>query len=97
LRKEITTGLNFEKLPDAVVTRDGSVPHAPKRNPMLDAEETRLALKNSLRYFPNEWHEILAAEFLQELKVKEHHKLGLWAYLHVQIPALELPNEGISH
>lgn len=64
---------------------------------MLDAEETRLALKNSLRYFPNEWHEILAAEFLQELKVKEHHKLGLWAYLHVQIPALELPNEGISH
>lgn len=65
LRRELTTGLNFTEIPPAPTARDPSVPHAPKRNPMLDAEETRLALKNSLRYFPKEWHEVLAAEFLQ--------------------------------
>jgi len=69
LHREITTGLNFDKLPNAVVGRDSSVPHAPKCNPMLDAEETKLALKNSLRYFSYQWHEVLAAEFLRELKV----------------------------
>jgi urocanate hydratase len=46
--------------------RDNTVPHAPKRNPKLTTEELKLAISNALRYFPTEWHETLANEFLQE-------------------------------
>ncbi|MCB9185685.1 MAG: urocanate hydratase [Flavobacteriales bacterium] len=42
--------------------------HAPKRKDILSAEEKKLALRNALRYFPEEWHAELAAEFVQELK-----------------------------
>ena len=40
---------------------------APKRKDILSSEEKKLALKNALRYFPNDWHEVLAKEFAQEL------------------------------
>ncbi len=42
--------------------------HAPKRKDILNNEEKVLALKNALRYFPQQWHKELAAEFAQELK-----------------------------
>jgi len=48
--------------------RDSSISHAPKRKDILSLEEKKLALRNSLRYFPKEWHEELAAEFLEELE-----------------------------
>jgi urocanate hydratase len=48
--------------------RDSSISHAPKRKDILSQEEKKLALRNSLRYFPKEWHEELAAEFLEELE-----------------------------
>lgn len=41
--------------------------HAPRRKDILSKEEKKLAIKNALRYFPAEWHEELAAEFLDEL------------------------------
>lgn len=41
--------------------------HAPKRKDILSTEEKQLALRNALRYFPEEWHAELAAEFAQEL------------------------------
>ena len=44
------------------------VNHAPKRKEILSAEEKVLAIKNALRYFPEEHHATLAAEFAQELK-----------------------------
>ncbi len=47
---------------------DTSINHAPKRKEILSAEEKVLAIKNALRYFPEENHEVLAAEFAQELK-----------------------------
>ena len=47
---------------------DTTVSHAPKRKDILSAEEKVLAIKNALRYFPAEHHEMLAAEFAQELK-----------------------------
>ena len=47
---------------------DTTVSHAPKRKDILSAEEKVLAIKNALRYFPAEHHEVLAAEFAQELK-----------------------------
>jgi urocanate hydratase len=48
--------------------RDSSISHAPKRKDILSLEEKKLALRNSLRYFPKEWHEELAGEFLEELE-----------------------------
>lgn len=46
---------------------DGSVNHAPKRKDILTVAEKRQAVKNALRYFPSNFHEVLAAEFLDEL------------------------------
>ncbi|MCT4605110.1 MAG: urocanate hydratase [Marinisporobacter sp.] len=43
---------------------------APKREFTLTKEETELALKNALRYIPEELHEKLAPEFLEELVTK---------------------------
>ncbi len=40
---------------------------APKREFNLTEAETELALKNALRYIPEEWQETLAPEFLDEL------------------------------
>lgn len=47
---------------------DHSINHAPKRKDILTPEEKRLALRNALRYFPEEFHETLAPEFAAELK-----------------------------
>ncbi len=41
---------------------------APKRKDILSVDEKQLAVRNALRYFPNEWHQELAVEFAQELK-----------------------------
>jgi len=38
----------------------------------LDDVEKRLAIENSLRYFPSEWHEELGTEFLHELEYFGH-------------------------
>ena len=65
-QKEITQGLP-EQLP-ARPSVPGDVNRAPKRKDILTAKEKKLALENALRYFPVEWHEVLATEFLEELK-----------------------------
>lgn len=41
---------------------------APDRGFRLTKEQTKLALKNALRYVPQELHETLAPEFMEELK-----------------------------
>ncbi len=38
---------------------------APKREFLLTQEQTELALKNALRYVPEEWHATLAPEFFR--------------------------------
>lgn len=43
---------------------------APKRTAELSLSEKRLALKNALRYIPEEFHEEIAPEFLRELEEK---------------------------
>ena len=40
---------------------------APHRGNLLNKEEKIIALKNALRYIPEELHEDLAPEFLEEL------------------------------
>ena len=73
LRLHLTRGLpkTLEELPEAP-PRDASVPHAPKFRVKLNARETKLALRNALRYFPAELHATLAPEFAQELKEYGH-------------------------
>ena len=47
---------------------DTSVSHAPNRKDILTKEEKKLAIKNALRYFPENLHQVLANEFAEELK-----------------------------
>ncbi|MDK9712378.1 urocanate hydratase [Acidaminobacter sp.] len=56
----------FPELP-AYPTFVEGIRRAPKRAMTLTKDEIGLALKNALRYVPEEWHEILAPEFLDEL------------------------------
>jgi len=46
---------------------DLNINHAPKRKKILTEDETKLALRNALRYFEPKHHIVLAKEFLQEL------------------------------
>ncbi len=47
---------------------DKTISHAPKRKDILSRDEKKLSVSNALRYFPKDWHAILATEFLEELE-----------------------------
>ncbi len=64
--QEITEGIPHVLPPEAKPSPDYS--HAPRRKDILTDEEKKLAIKNALRYFPEQHHEILAKEFVEELK-----------------------------
>jgi urocanate hydratase len=64
-KKLITEGIPSE-IP-SFKKRSENLSHAPKRKNILSIEEKKLALKNSLRYFPQSQHQILSKEFLEEL------------------------------
>ena len=49
--------------------RHENLSHAPKRKQILSSSEKKLALKNALRYFPENFHEELVPEFLEELNL----------------------------
>ena len=57
---------------------DRSVSHAPKRKNILTTEEKKLAIKNALRYFPENLHPKLAIEFAEELK--EYGRIYMYRY-----------------
>ena len=46
---------------------DTEINRAPKRKDILSNTDKKLAIRNALRYFPTEWHDTLAPEFLEEL------------------------------
>ena len=69
---------------------DTSVSHAPSRPQVLSEAERRLAVENALRYFPSEWHPILAPEFLAELDNYGH------IYMHRFRPKYEMHARPIS-
>lgn len=52
--------------------------HAPKRKAILNREEKKLALKNALRYFPQEQHAVLAPEFAKELE--DYGRIYMYRY-----------------
>ncbi len=45
-----------------------SINHAPKRKDILNEQEKKLALRNALRYFPEDHHSVLVKEFRDELE-----------------------------
>ncbi len=53
--------------------------HAPKRKDILSVEEKQLAIRNALRYFPEEWHQELAQEFAEELK--EYGRIYMYRFM----------------
>lgn len=59
----------FEELPEMPKFEEG-IRRAPKRDFTLNKDDTRLALKNALRYIPEKWHQRLAPEFLDELMTR---------------------------
>ena len=64
--QEITQGI-----PDSLPKTkkyDLTVNHAPKRKKILSPEETKLALRNALRYFDSKHHASLLPEFSEELE-----------------------------
>jgi urocanate hydratase len=65
-KNAILEGIPTE-LPEAKVLND-KLSHAPKRKDILSTVDKKLALKNALRYFPKDLHEVLAPEFKQELE-----------------------------
>lgn len=58
-----------DELPPDPVFQNG-IRRAPARTLKLTAKEQKLALKNALRYIPQNLHAILAPEFLEELRTK---------------------------
>ena len=55
--------------PDYPEFQEG-IRRAPDRGFRLTKEQTKIALKNALRYVPEELHEKLAPEFMEELKTR---------------------------
>ena len=62
----IHLGEIFKDLPEMPNFVDG-IRRAPARHFNLNQNDTGLAVKNALRYVPEEWHSTLAPEFLREL------------------------------
>lgn len=64
-KEQILAGIPDE-LPEPYPV-DPAVNHAPKRKDILTPAEKKLAIRNALRYFHPDHHEVLAPEFLNEL------------------------------
>lgn len=76
-KDEITEGIpNY--LPSAR-KRNQEINHAPNRKKILNSVEIKLALKNALRYFPENLHGVLAPEFLEELNA--YGRIYMYRYM----------------
>ena len=66
-------------LPEYPVFKEG-IRRAPMRELTLNEREIKLAVKNALRYVPEELHKDLAPEFMEELLTRGTHlRLPLYA------------------
>ena len=61
-------------LPEKAVFQEG-IRRAPNRGFRLTKAQTKVALKNALRYVPAELHEVLAPEFMEELKKYDEEEI----------------------
>lgn len=69
----MTIKLTPMDIPETIPAMDPKIRRAPKRVVHLEKDEIELALKNALRYIPEEYHAKLAPEFLDELM--EHGRI----------------------
>jgi urocanate hydratase len=69
--KHVCSGLPLDPLPDNRGPTSG-IAHAAKRPVSLNSSEKKLAIQNSLRYFPASLHRALAREFADELAQYGH-------------------------
>ena len=72
IRQGIPSDLPPARTPSSEVNR------APKRKDILDNDEKKLAIRNALRYFPNEWHNVLSNEFAAELE--DHGRIYMYRF-----------------
>ena len=78
-KQALQQGINMTELTDKKSPSD-DMPHAPRRNiSSLTKAEKTLAVENSLRYFPAEFHKTLAAEFAEELET--HGRIYMYRFL----------------
>ena len=75
-REKVCEGIPVE-IP-AAKPYDPSINHAPRRKEILTLEEKKLALRNALRYFPQEQHAALAPEFARELE--DYGRIYMYRY-----------------
>ena len=76
-----------EGIPDKLPIHPGisdKVDNAPNRRQILSESEKILAIKNALRYFKKEYHEILGKEFLEELN--EYGRIWMMRYRPTEYP-----------
>jgi urocanate hydratase len=69
--QEITCAMTIkldDRLPETRLFSRHGVRRAPNRGFRLTVEQSKIALKNALRYVPEELHSQLADEFMEELK-----------------------------
>lgn len=59
--------IKLDYIPNEIPKFMEGIRRAPKREAKLSESDVKLALKNALRYIPEEYHEKLAPEFLNEL------------------------------
>ena len=81
-----------EGIPESIPQHPGisdEVDHAPKRRQILSKNEKKLALKNALRYFPENQHEELANEFASELE--EYGRIWMMRYRPTQYQIKSYP------
>lgn len=64
---ENSMSIKLDFIPSSTPSFIEGIRRAPKREAKLSDSDIKLALKNALRYIPEEYHEELAPEFLNEL------------------------------
>ena len=65
------------------------VDHAPARRQILSSKEKKLALRNALRYFPENLHDELANEFVEELET--YGRIWMMRYRPTEYPIHAYP------
>lgn len=59
--------IKLDYVPEKMITFDPKIRRAPKRELTLSESDIELAIMNALRYIPEEHHDMMAKEFLDEL------------------------------
>lgn len=62
--------IKLEEIPREKAVFEEGIRRAPDRGFTLNRQETAIALKNALRYIPEEYHAELAPEFMEELRTR---------------------------